>query len=416
MANPGLELHQKTFRTRVAFRFFDGHVEYAIVDGKGDRASFSSRYEDIPPKFDYRTFEPRRPVAYIQIFALMGVALALILLYPKESLLMFAFMAVYGSALVGLSSLAHKRWFRKIYTSIPTPNGKLLVLRNGMHDGILSELEERRRKALRKFAMIDALGSPLAELRRLKWLKEEGAITALEFETYRRALGPAAVIASRPAPPSDFLPLTIVQKASHFHAVFDFHDDYLDYRVNEGALAEFKMHYKDLPHTSEYTQVTTKDGIASFVLCLGALLGMALMNHVANDPYFATKIGELQALVGTALYVPAFAALVWLAPRASRKEFTVLPVSKGAIRILQDAHRDRIIGEIQNRRHAALRARAVVDAANSPQEELRKFVWLREQGAITGAEFENFRDKIMDSVADRRAAPMPVRPPTETLH
>jgi hypothetical protein len=417
MLNPELTLQQKAYRTRISYRFFDGHVEYTIVDSRGDKASFNAKYEDIPAKFDYRTFEPRRPVISIQIFTLMALALVVILVYPKESLQMFAFMAIYGSIIVGFSALVRRKWFRKIYTSVPTRNGKLLVLRDAAHDSILQQLEERRRKALRKFAMIDALNAPMAELRRLKWLKEEGAITALEFDTYRRALGPAAGAGPLPEPEApDAPPLALEQGAFRFHAGFAFHGDYLDFSMNDGALTEFKVHYKDLPNPTEYRSFMKKSGLASFVLCLSALLGMALMNFVANDRYFMTPAGSHQALIATFIYVPAVFILVLGARRFSRREYTILPVTKGTIRVLKDAQHDRIVGEMQNRRHAALRARAVIDTANSPQDELRKFVWLREQGAITGPEFENFREKIMDAMTERGSQPSDRKPPTETLH
>ena len=418
MLNPELTLLQKAFRTRITYRFFDTYVEYTIVNSRGDKACFNARYEDIPAKFDYRTFEPRRPFILIQIFTLMALALVLILVYPQESLTMFAFMAVYGSLIIGLSALARRRWFRKIYTSVPTRNGKLLVLRNPEHDGILHELETRRLKALRKFAMLDALNAPQSELKRLKWLKEEGAITPLEFETYRRALGPVGgqkILAEPDAPARP--PLTLEQDVFRFRSAFAFHDNHLEYSMNDGALSEFKVYYKELPHPTEYRSFTKKDGTASFVLCLGALLAMALMNYVANDHYFATPFGSKQALAGTLIYIPAFAMLIWGARRLSRREYTIVPVSKGTIRVLQDPQHDRIMGEIQNRRLAALRAQAIIDDSNSPQIELRRFAWLKEQGAITDEEYDAFREKILDASAERGAQPTPPsKPPRETLH
>jgi hypothetical protein len=415
MLNPELTLEQKAYRTRISYRFFDTYVEYTIIDSRGDKACFNAKYEDLPARFDYRTFEPRRPIIAVQIFTLMGLALMIILFFPKESLQNFGAAIVAGGISIGLSLLMRRKWFRKIYTSVPTRNGKLLVLRNAAHDNILHELETRRRKALRKFAMIDALNAPYAELKRLKWLKEEGAITPAEFDKYRRALGPLG-FTPLPAEAPDGPPLTLAQDVFRFHSAFSFHDDYMAYSMNDGALTEFKVHYKELPHPAEYRSFTKRDGLAGFVLCMGALLAMALMNYVANDRYFATPDGSKQALIGTLIYVPAFAALVFGARRFSRKEFTIVPHSKGAIRVLQDPQHDRILGEIQNRRHAALRAQAVIEAGSSPQVELRKFMWLKEQGAITDAEFEGFREKITEAMAERGSQPGNQKPRPETLH
>ena len=419
MLNPELTLQQKAYRTRISYRFFDSYVEYTIVDSRGDKASFNTKYEDLPPKFDYRTFEPRKPVVSVQIFTLMALTLVLILLHPKDSLLMIAFMAVYGGLIVGLSLWVRRRWFRKMYTSVPSRNGKILVLRNTNHDAVMQELESRRLKALRKFAMIDALNAPMAEYRRLKWLKEEGAITPLEFDNFRRALGPS--VGGMALSGDDAIeapPLKLDQDVFRFHASFAFHGDYLDYAMNDGALTEFKAHYKDLPHPSEYRSFAKKDGLLTgFILCFAALLATALMNFVEGDHYFSTPAGSHQALIGILIFVPAIAILAFGARRVSRKEYTIVPISKGVIRILNDAQHERIVGEIQNRRLAALRAQAVIDGANSMQGELRKFTWLKEQGVISAEEFEGFRERIMDVMQERSSQPsVPPKPPTETLH
>jgi hypothetical protein len=152
------------------------------------------------------------------------------------------------------------------------------------------------------------------------------------------------------------------------------------------------------------------------MLCLGMLIAMALVNTYFGDRYYATAEGFRQMVAGAAIFVPGLAFLVFGARRYGRKEFTVVPVAKGTIRVLQDAQHDRLIGEMQHRRHAALREEAVIDDRNSPQRELRKFTWLKEQGAITEQEFETFRQKILNALAERPSSSLPPKPPTETLH
>ncbi len=417
MLTPELTLQQDAYRTHIAYRFFGDHVEYTIVDGRGDRASFSVKYEDAPSRFDYRTFEPYRPVAPLQLCVLMTLALCLIVLYPDNSLEMLGAVAASGGISMGLTHWLRRSRFRKLYTSMPTRNGKLLILRDGRHDAIVREIETRRLQALRKYAMSDALDAPQAAIRRLRWLKEEGAINALEFDRYRRALGPVS-LSPDPLPDDyDTAPLRLTQNAYRFHSVFSFEPDHLRCEAFDGSLSAFNVHYRDLPHPTEYRTVTKREGLAALVLCLVTLLGMALVNIVAGNHYYETAAGARQMLTAATIYVCASAFLVFGARRQARKEFTLVPVAiKGVtIRVLKDAQHDRIIGEMQNRRLAALRTQAVIDRANSPQGELRKFIWLKEQGAITDREFEDFRQRLMDRVSERQSVPS-ARPPSETLH
>lgn len=413
---PELILEQKAWRTKIKYRLFDAYVEYTIIDSRGDKASFSAKYEELPSRFDYRTFEPRRPILAIQLVTLMALALMLMLIYPKDSLPLLGGVAVYGAFVVGLSALLRRRpYFRRLYTSLPSRNGKLLLLRNADHDKILHELETRRLRALRKFAMVDALNAPQAELKRLRWLKEEGAITEEEFANYRRALNVAAGAKIAEADQEDNgPPLTLGQDAFRFHAEFAFYGDHLEYSMNDGAQTAFNIKYNELPHPTEYRTFMRNDGLAALVLCLCMLVALALLDTYSGESYFATAEGFRQTAVGTVIFIPAVVFLVFGARRYSRKEFTILPVTKGVIRVLQDLQHDRLIGEMKQRRYAALRAQAVIDRQNSPQGELRKFQWLKEQGAITEHEFEAFRNKLLEAISERPS--QPPRPPTETVH
>jgi hypothetical protein len=57
--SPESELEQKAFRTKIRYRFFGDHVEYAIGDTNFNKTSFSTKYTDLPSKFDYRPARTR---------------------------------------------------------------------------------------------------------------------------------------------------------------------------------------------------------------------------------------------------------------------------------------------------------------------------------------------------------------------
>ncbi len=185
---PELELEQRAFRTKIIYRFFANFVEYTIRDSAGGIASFSVKYTEIPSKVKYSLFqEARRPAVQNQVFLLLFMALLIFAVLRQNSEQILPFLIVAGAVGIGGSALL-RRYLRKIYTSIPTVNRKLLVLRDAQHDEVLKELESRRMRALRKLAVIDPLNAPQLELRKFMWLKEEGIISEQECDFFRQKL------------------------------------------------------------------------------------------------------------------------------------------------------------------------------------------------------------------------------------
>jgi hypothetical protein len=198
---PELELVQKTFRTKVSYRFFPNHVEYTIRDNTGALTSFSVKYIALPAKIAYGIYEPpRRQVVVIQLFLMMFLTLLFILAYrdqPQRILYMMAFYSVIG---IGSSALL-RRHFKTIYTSIPVVGGgkKVLVLRDRRHDEVLKALESRRVRELQKLAVINPLNTTNIEMQKFTWLKDEGVITEQEFNFFRTKLVQSATDLITPA-------------------------------------------------------------------------------------------------------------------------------------------------------------------------------------------------------------------------
>jgi len=206
---PELVLQQRAFKTKIDYRFFGDYLEYTIRDRYGALSSFTVKYSALPGKTEYGAYRSaRRPVTGLQILLFAMVILVLSSAYPKSpawetGLLIGCCVAVFGGSILS-------RWrFQNEYTTIPTAKGKLLLLRNKEHDQVLKEIESRRTRELRGLARIDPFNAPQAELRKFEWLKEQGVISAEEFEAFRQKL---AAIASRsdfpeaiPKPPGDIL-------------------------------------------------------------------------------------------------------------------------------------------------------------------------------------------------------------------
>lgn len=199
--SPELELEQKTLRTRITYRFFSDYVEYTIRDGNGAMTSFKAQYAGLPPKFDYRVYQPpRRPAFVIQVFAVLCLCWVAVISFPWRGHEPVEFAALFGVLLVAGWAYLRVR-SKTVYTSIPVRNGKVLVLQDKRHAEVIEALESRRVRFYRKLAVIDPRNPPAIELRKFTWLKEQGVISEEEFETFRQKLARDAISQLPPLKP-----------------------------------------------------------------------------------------------------------------------------------------------------------------------------------------------------------------------
>jgi len=412
---PSQQMEQKASRTRIHYRFFDDYVEYNIRDRRGGKASFNARYVDLPSKFDYRLLQMRGNRMLPATIFVMLVSICALMQDKSSSFETLMFCVIYGGVVLGISYWLQQRQ-KRIYTTMPTKSGKLLILKDARHDEVIQALETRRKEALRKLAVIDPYAPAQQEFNRLSWLKEEGAITAEELDSYRDRLGLSAMVpGARAAEPEEKPMLTKSQKGFRLKNEFGFFDRHLSFLQDDGALAAFNVWYRELPPVSEYRKFSKSETYGAIVFAAGMILAIAFLNHHAADNFFTGNAGMIRLLECAGVFLPVLFGLVYLTQRYTRKSFTIIPVSKGVIRVLEDAQHDDILEQIQRRRLLALREHAVINQLNSPQAELKKFAWLKEQGAISGSEFENFRRLIIEE--HEPAPPKPAsKPPRETLH
>ena len=90
----------------------------------------------------------------------------------------------------------------------------------------------------------------------------------------------------------------------------------------------------------------------------------------------------------------AFCGLILLAASAYAKfDATRIPVASGnTILIFHDDNHARILNEIYKRRRSELqRLHGEVDTLNHPQIELKKFLWLKEEGVLDDEAFDEAR-------------------------
>jgi hypothetical protein len=170
---------------------FDFQAE--CLDYKGPEWSFRIAYDEIGSEFAYREQmeEDLRSCATAAIVGLL-ICFGLVKHDPNSILGNNHFTASQAAIRFLKDSLALLgpplaitylcgRFTRAKYTSIPTSTGVISVYDDGQRNAILREIKTRRIGRLKRLAVVDRPNEPASELRKFRWLKEEGIITEKEF-------------------------------------------------------------------------------------------------------------------------------------------------------------------------------------------------------------------------------------------
>lgn len=173
------------------------------------------------------------------------------------------------------------------------------------------------------------------------------------------------------------------QKQSGTKTAFEFRPTALRYSVEDaGGQGTFSVPYEEIP--SEAGELTERNAWFRNVAYLWMLIGVvSIVLHVSEHGELG---GGFWLLIG---------GITYAVYRFKTVTYTVYDTRYGRVFVIRDKHHDRIVAELGERRAGALRSRfATVDAGNEPEDEVRKFEWLREEGAISDAEFEDYVRQI----------------------
>lgn len=122
----------------------------------------------------------------------MVAALALFaLLHQGDAATILGVNFVSGGLFCGIGYGLH-RLFKKEYTAPATQSGNLLVVKDRKHDQILKEIKTRRVAALKRAVVVNRLVPPWNEVKKFKFLRDEGIISTDEFASYRESILPSA--------------------------------------------------------------------------------------------------------------------------------------------------------------------------------------------------------------------------------
>ena len=169
--------------------------------------------------------------------------------------------------------------------------------------------------------------------------------------------------------------MEITQRKVSVKVSFDFKDEHFLYTIkNKGDTSQSKIHYSAVPFDEKYeseerNQWYRNAGILWF--CLGSYL--TYLNFSEGK-----QIISLWLFVGTACLFAFYFSV---------KKFTRIPVGDGSIFIIKGKNHDEIIDKIESKRkEVILKEHESINMENTPENEVEKFIWLKDKGLISEEE------------------------------
>ncbi|WP_300669944.1 hypothetical protein [Desulfoluna sp.] len=177
-----------------------------------------------------------------------------------------------------------------------------------------------------------------------------------------------------------------IEQKRYFNCTrFTFDDERLIYAMeHDGGSCAFDVSYADIPMESTAMETRTPWFRNAGIVLLIAWVCQMLVELV-----------ETSSVPGFSLHWPLVALCCVLIYRCVVIRYTVFKTDAGELRLICDDHHEEVLNEIMTRRKNQLLSwYGEIDYANDPGEEIRKFHWLKLQGAIGDDEFETIRTRI----------------------
>lgn len=172
-----MEFVQKKRSNRHTFTLHDDHFNFAYEDKSGSGDTDIS-YADFPQKSSVQIEhnEWLRNVGYLWIA--LGVVQLGLAVYSGGSLAGRGFWI-----LVGLACVAWAHFSKVKYTVFRSGRGNIFVIQDKIHDSIIEEINNRRKSQLLEwYGEVNPDNDLDNEIRKFKWLAEQGVINDQEAE------------------------------------------------------------------------------------------------------------------------------------------------------------------------------------------------------------------------------------------
>jgi hypothetical protein len=175
-------------RLRRELKLYPDHVEQHVAGARGRNTGFNVKYALLPSAPDYRTWRQNDMFLAFPLLLVPGLSL-FELAYRKNDdafqLLVFMFFFCIACCAIGY---VLRRLLKRDYIVLATQAGNLLIVKDGKHHRILNELQTRRTEALKRAVFVNRLNQPWQEVKKFKWLRDEGIISDDSFKIYREQI------------------------------------------------------------------------------------------------------------------------------------------------------------------------------------------------------------------------------------
>jgi hypothetical protein len=411
---------QFTSTRRLEFEFHDTYLEYADIPklrGHGSRRNI--HYEDLADTFEWYKYTNKKDIISVAITFVGGLAIYYLFLSPWVRALHIKLDSfpeiLWILAAVGIIALCWQKSGNKQYvnhfTIIPYGDDKsVAILHDKNHQQIIQEIENRRTKTLKKYAVIDMTMSSIEQVHRFRWLNKNNIISFDELvrleKQVKQLFAGFNFILSRPNSNLDqnasyedkqFSQKLLFNTNTHY---FCFRKEYLEYTGDE---LTFKLHYHHIPPSDKYQKIYKRDDQWSYTVLLCSFFGIASRICLLFEYYKRghLDISTMQGFLKIAEFLPVIPVCLmalYFVHKATNTNFVNIQTSKGLIQLADDTKKQIILDEIYARRRTALRKLAFIDDLNDPQNELKKFNHLKDEGIVSDAEFTIFKQTLVERI------------------
>ena len=188
MDGPDVCFKQRNCFTTIELNLYPDYAEYRLSGSRGTNTGFNVKYALLPNEFDYRTSHPKDMFVMTPLIAVAGFTLYDLAIHRNFDVSStLAFMFILAIIFCGIG-YGLRRLLKRDYTFLGTPAGSLLIVKDGKHDRIVKELQTRRVAALTEAAVVNPLEPAWMQIKKFKWLKDEGIISDDSFKAYREQI------------------------------------------------------------------------------------------------------------------------------------------------------------------------------------------------------------------------------------
>ena len=192
--------------------------------------------------------------------------------------------------------------------------------------------------------------------------------------------------------------MELIQKKLSNNTKFVFVGEKLQYTLKDNTGSQsFAVEYSSIP--SELSEFIVQNVWYRNVGIAWLIISGFQMAH------WYSELGTLKVSLWLLLGIVFFAIYM-----LAKTEYSILNTDNGRIFIIKDVKHDQILGEIHSRKRGQLLSwYGDINYSNDPNNELAKFNWLLDQGAITESERSEMENKLRlyheKSVRDMNPAP-----------